>query len=213
MSHALVEVDTWTAAVEVLDDGDALNSAGLLMPAQDLADRTLYLRNRLPGAASSYTVIVPAFYTQNINARFAYDIAAAAVPFPVHTDVTSVGGIFCPLVGLPTSGTIVEVVAKVNGLMSPGAHAGLLGGGNEPTSTFVRYVPSTGARTDVDVATDPYANTNQVLYEAPHDITSAVLAEVISADRVYSVYVEGEGGGNALNDKFGVYAFAITIEP
>lgn len=212
MAHNLVDVDTWTASVAVPDDGDAANAASVESGMQDLADRTLYLRNRLPSAAASYQIVVPAFYTQNILSRFSYDIAAAAVPYPVHTDVTSVGGIYCPLYGLPSSGTITSIVAKVNGKMQAGApHGGLIG--TPPELKFIRWASSTAAVTQLAVTPDPHANTNLALYEAPHDISSGVLAESLSTARVYSVFVEGEGGLNAANDNFGVYCFVVTITP
>lgn len=211
MPHNLVDVDTWTAAVAVPDDGDACNAASVEAGFQDLADRTAYTRNRVPGAAASYTLIVPATYVSNDSNRFSYAAGGVYYPFPVHSDVTTVGAIGCQIHGLPTSGTITGFAAKVTGLMTAGAHLGLLG--TAPQVVLARYTLSTGAVVVLDTANDPHATTNQVLYEAPHDITSAVLAETLSADRSYYFVVSGEGGGNEANDKFAVYAFAITIAP
>jgi len=211
MAHNIVDVDTWTASVAVPDDGDAANAASVEAGMQDLADRTLYLRNRLPSAAASYQIVVPAFCTYNENSRFLYDYGGAACPFPVHADTTDAGGIMCPLVGLPSSGTITSVITRVNGLMTAGVHGGLLG--TAPTATLLRYLYTTGAPTNVDVAVDPYATTDLALYEQPHPITSAALAESLSIYRTYAMVITGENGANKANDKFGVYCFVVTITP
>src|SRR5512133_125248 len=108
MAHALADVDAFDANVTVPDDTDAASAASVGVPFQSLANRTAFVRARVPGAAASYQVVIPARIAGNANARFSYTRTGGTVPtaYPVHSDVTSVGGVLCPLTGLPSSGTI-----------------------------------------------------------------------------------------------------------
>lgn len=213
MAHALVDVDAFDAAVTVPDDTDAASAASVGTPFQSLANRTAFVRARVPGAAASYQVVIPAYFTGNLAARFAYEPAGGGNPrsYPINADVTSTGGIWCPVGGLPSKGTITAFDALVTGLETAGAHAGLVG--TAPAVGFYRRQLSTGAIAAVATTNDPHATTSLVAYEAPHTIPSGVLAESLSADKAYYAIVTGEGGANATADKFSIQAFVVTITP
>jgi hypothetical protein len=203
--HNVVEVDTWTAAVSSVDDGDAASAANFGAADQDLADRTLYLRNRLPGAAASYVFPV---CPQPLALGTRFTVANGYI---ANSDTTDAGGAYGVIQGLPSSGTITGFVANVTGIYTPGAHGGLIG--TAPTVALVRCVRSTQSQALVGTTNDPFASTNLASYETEHLITSAALAEVISSDTCYMWQITGENGANKANDKFALWSLALTITP
>lgn len=210
MAHNLVDVDTWTAAITVPDDGDAANAASVEAGMQDLGDRSLYLRNRIPGAAATHTVVVPSMVA-NVgtasSARFVQEEECV-----LQNDVTDSGWVKMPIFGIPTVCTIALAKLYVTGLYSAGAHAGLVE--TPPMFWIDRVDMTTGVATSItgDVS-DPHAGVNLALYETMHAITSPALAEVTSATRSYYLNIRGEGGANATANKFAYYALALTITP
>ena len=208
MPQNVVDADTWTATVQCRADGEAVDGAGQLLIAQDLADRTLYVKNRVPGAAATYVLKVPVMLGPYGTARFT--LSAAGI---YHSDITDSGNERVPIFGLPSSGTITTFTAYVDGLYDLGAaHPNLVG---TPPRVYLNYKDKAVAGVTISNAMfvdDPFASTNQVAYEVPHSISPvAPVAHAINADYSYFFRITGEAGANATADKFAVYGFDITI--
>lgn len=210
--HNIVEVDTFSANVSAVDDGDAASAANFTADTQQLSNRTRWLYNRTP-AAVGIVHPVPIIVVTSSLSRFIWGTTVGGSEFSilVNSDTTDAGLACCVVTGLPMSGTITQVQAMVTGIYTAGAHGGLVG--TAPSVAFARRVMSTGVITVINTTNDPYASTDLGLYEAPHAITSAACAEQITNDRVYVFRVTGENGANKANDKFAVYGFKVTIVP
>jgi hypothetical protein len=206
MAHNVVETNTWEAGVVAPDDGDVFTAASVEAGEQDLANRTLYLRTRVPGAAATYSLVVPMQLCPVGTARFVMEDEAL-----LQSDTTDAGTNRVTISGLPTSGTITNVALYVHGMFTAGAHGGLIA--TPPKFVFGRTVITTGVRTVVDTAVDPFAGTLLASYEVPHTIPGAVIAEALSATRTYDITISGENGANKANNKFAAYAAVITITP
>lgn len=74
----LTDADTWTTTVQSIANGEALNAVNLQVGPQDLADRSLYLRNRNVEAVGGRLSLMPYIFDV-VNGAAAYgtlDVAA-----------------------------------------------------------------------------------------------------------------------------------------
>ena len=208
MPQNVVDADTWTATVQCRADGEAVDGAGQLLLAQDLADRSLFVKNRVPGAAATYVLKVPVMLGPIGTARFTQSHAGI-----YQSDITDAGAEHIPIFGLPSFGTITTFTAYVDGLYDLGAaHPGLVG---NPPRIYLGYKDKAVGGSAVSFAMfvdDPFASANLAAYEVPHSISpGAPVAHVINANYSYFFRLFGESGGNETADKFAVYGFDITI--
>jgi hypothetical protein len=115
----IAAVDNWEPLVKVPDDGEDANSWSLEYGVRALADRTLWLRNRLWGAGyNTLSRIVHAPLTPLFTQGFAWDptlmgwVASDQTSVPAQMDV--------PVPTLPEGAEIVAIVVTYQGV---GTHA------------------------------------------------------------------------------------------
>jgi hypothetical protein len=194
--------NTFPEDVRVIDDGDMCSGAEHGATATDLADRTVYVRDGVPGKAPSIAVKVPLVPAQNSNARFEFQVVRWQ-----QADVTSVGGLTFPV---PTTvkGKITGIKARIHGAQGGGGHAGLPA--TKPQLILYRNSPAFTV-TLVASITDPSANL--AAYEVPHDLAITGLNEVIVAGQEYFALFQGEAGANSSPLLLALSSIEVTIEP
>ena len=209
MSKVLSETSQWTASVTTPTDGDQVDAASLDAGFQPLTDRSKYMREGIPGRASSYQYRVPLPYpSYNANSRFSWGFPTDGSYGWLMTDVTNIGQLTFQI-PVPAVGTITAATFY---LWCGTGRAGL------PTTMpkariydILHTAPSTLTnRYDEQVDTSGSLGA----YEQAHTIvitTSNVGA--ISADSIYAVEFFGEGGTNKLVDKLSLLDVDLTITP
>jgi hypothetical protein len=212
MAHNLVDVDTWTAAVTVPDDGDAANAASVEAGMQDLADRTYYLHEKIVGVASTITVPIPLCASAfNQDARFIASDGIAAYGYGCweQADPTSGGGLAFGIYLPFESGQLSSVTLYVTGRWSGAAHAGPVG--TMPTLTIQQQALATGVVTDLATVTD--TTVAPATYDVPHTIVNPCGPVPIGPTHTYWLVVTGEAGANSATHHFAVYGATATIIP
>lgn len=211
MAHNLVDVNTWTAAVTVPDDGDAFNGAAFEAGMQDLGDRTLYLRKRSVCQGSTFVLPIQLGYAHaNVANRFTADYGAGAmVGTWVQSDVTTQGGLWLPLYLPINNGTISTVTLYCTGLYTAGAHAGAIASmpGIELVSANMLTGTWTSMGSQVDTTVAP------ATYDMPHTIVLSGLTASLSNTAQHFLLVLGESGANSAANKFGIFGASATITP
>ncbi len=212
MAHNLVDVETFPAAISIMDDGDAANAASVETGRQQLANRTYYLHEKIVGVASTITVPIPLCASAfNANARFysADGVAAYGLGCWVQSDITSIGGLAFGIYLPFESGQLSSVTLYVTGLYSGAAHAGAIGA--MPTLTIQQQALATGVVTDLATVTD--TTVAPATYDVPHTIVNPCGPVPIGPTHTYWLVVTGEAGANAANSRFAVYGATATIIP
>ncbi len=194
--------NTWQTNVRVIDDGDTCSNAEHGATASDLADRTVYVRDGVPGKAASLAVKVPLVSTWNVDDRFEFNTALW-----LQNDVTSAGRL---TFSVPTTvkGKIVSIRARIHGQWGGVSHAGLPA--TKPKLTLWRADPSL-AVTVIASATD--APASLAAYETAHDLSITGLNATIVAGQEYFVQFEGETGANSGALSVALSSIEVTIEP
>jgi len=205
MPQNVADADLWTVTVQCAADGEAVDGASQLLPAQDLADRARRLYNRsIAAKGGDFYVPLTAAYV-NTNARFTEDWGGA--PY-YNSNVGGVGNLVFPIIVPHIGCEIDNVVVRCTGLYAAGAHAGDLG--TRPEVTLVSTLRATGVSANEANAFSPTVTSG--LYEAMHDIDlGGGLALPLDGTKFYFLAITGEGGANALVDKFAVYCATITL--
>ncbi len=194
--------NTWPTNVRVIDDGDTCSNAEHGATASDLADRTTYVRDGVPGKAASLAVKVPLAPAENASARFEFSAA-----YWRQLDVTTAGRLIFPV---PTTvkGKITSVTARIHGHIGGVGHAGLPA--TKPKLLLWRIDPAL-TLTVVASATD--APANLAAYETAHNLSITGLSAAIVAGQEYFIQFEGETGANSSALDLTLSSIEVTIEP
>ena len=222
MPQNITDVPGWTAPLVVPANGDAVDGDGWLVHGQGVGNRTSYLREGVPGRASSYVLrFLPPVAGFNESDRFQYQIAGVSGGMPAwnQIDVTDAGGIEIDLTNnLPTVGEITKITAVVmfTGGEGSGQHAAAMPG-TKPTLTYHEdslidlseggFFASPTV-TDPTVTLTPYLNLHRIdltSFHANHDLT-------LSSFRTRKIRFTGETGANSTAG-MGLLAIEVTIVP
>jgi hypothetical protein len=237
----LVDVSAWTANVRSLQDAaDYINELNLGTTAQDLANRTKYLKDAveaeaitraaddtteiglrtaadtalragIPGQAASYRVEQP--LTPILLSEAAAWVAKPGA-FWLQADVSTAQQIVFPLL-LPAAGTLSSVVAIIDGRDGTFGSAHAAKPGTMPIITVSRRAPGSGANVPaaVEVGVGLDSSATVAAYELVHGLAAAALAHAIDPDSVYWVTLSGEAGANAQANSLAVYRLYAIVTP
>jgi hypothetical protein len=209
MPTNLTESDAFPAIVQVPNNGEPADQTAWSIGAQPLANRTNYLRNRLPGAAASYQIVHP---LTPLSATGFAPAVGTSFPFGLfQNDVDGLSQVVIPLSHLPMSGAISALRIDVGGAFNSGhvARPDIM-----PTLSL-RYQPVTTGGPSVLLGTQTDASGSASAYNAPHNITLTLgTPHVIRSDSAYYAILTGEAGpGGALANEFYVTRLRATIIP
>jgi hypothetical protein len=214
MPQNVADADTWTATVQCAADGEAVDGASQLLPAQDLSDRTRRLYNRSIETVGGDLLVplnVVSLFPAGGAARWAWEVVGAV--YRGWLVNSSVAGVDECLIALPTlhNCTFNSVAMIIDGdAGSGGAHAGW------PPAVFPRITligvdSSTSTSTNIGNAVD--APANQAAYEVSHAVTLAVAAQTMDEDHAYYVSIRGENGGAAQANSLALMGCQMTVVP
>lgn len=212
MPQDIVGADLWTVTVQCAADGDAVNGASQVLMAQDLTDRTKYLRAKTIGAYGTAPLRhVPIGASPSVN-NFAFNPPSGGISFSWYQTATGgladYVGFFLPIVAL--TGRLTSVEARVEGdLVAGGPHAALPA--VLPTLSLYRQDRLGGTSGLVATTTDTSAT--KEAYDALHLIRLLSLAEPIGDNITWWVRLTGEGGAGAQAVSFGVVDIRFTTVP
>jgi hypothetical protein len=216
MSATHVDADAWVAVVEA-SDGDPVNQTAWRQADGPLADRSLWLRNRILGGVTGGKFELPLVPLKNANDRFTFKQPGGGSVSYVwqQTDVTDAGELVFPVCVPFVKGNVTKVTAYVHGKIDSGSsHAGVPGTLPKITLLGRNYAALTAGGSVFSVVTDPSASL--VAYEADHVIEytgAPVFAVLGGASSVGYIKVEGEAGANNAADKFGLGAILLEVTP
>ncbi len=210
MPTAVSETDTYTAALQVPNDGEDVNQASLLSNfVQGLGNRTLHLKNKTPGVGATYQIEIPlGSASLNIGTRFAFLESALLWQ---QTSVADGGALYFPLPLMAAYGTLKEVHLIVDG---GSTHGGVPA--TKPKITIMRNVATIGAASitapaSVGTATDSSASVGS--YELVHAISVTGLAVVPTDINTHWLKVEGETGANSVANELRVLRAYAVVGP
>jgi hypothetical protein len=196
MSSPYAGADSFPGTVAVLDDGDPPDAATWAPALEGLADRTIFLRNRLLGTEAGDEVPISMIAGPGSTVNFTWDspdmqwrqdsVASAGV---LWFDMSTV---------LPKSGVLTQLELFFAG--APG-HAAFPGGAPATMpklSLWRKHAQTAGAATSLGTATD--ASATEAIYEGVHGLSITGLTEAIShsSDNRYYLTFEGETGANSI---------------
>ncbi len=206
MPGTVTPVNAWTAIQYPLN-AELADSASVLLIAQGAANSLTYLREGIPGKATSYELSVPLFVHGQVLNRF-IPIADGGW---LQNDITSAGTIIFHL-PVPRFGKIDQVHLECDGRDGTfgSAHGGLPA--TKPTLNLLKATATPGntnvTKGSLGSATD--ASASAANYDTCHLISITGLAHTILADTSYWVTVTGEAGANAAANCFAFYrAYAV----
>jgi hypothetical protein len=210
MPTNITDVDTFTATLQVPNDGEAVNQDSLLSTfAQGLANRTAYMRKGIPGIATSYRLDIPLAAIRNLSSRFESNNGDIGL---IQSSVADPGGLTFPIY-LPIHGQMTAVHAIVCGASASGSHASLPA--TLPSLALYRQTRNAGGARAAAIymtgVSDPSANA--AAYNLNHLISITSLAEVLNPDMGYSVSITGETGAGSEANKFVVRGLYVIITP
>lgn len=198
MPTNLTESATFTASVPVLDNGDALDEAGLQNMAQPLANRTQWLKERvLEAGVYRVPLVGSGMIARAVDGTWEATNGGTGFHGNAGSDV------YCDLgFRLPPHAVITQVLMRFMGDMAAlGSHGSLPA--NMPT--FSLYEDSTLIDTETDASGSVGA------YDVEHDVTMSGLSLTVDADKRYRLYVVAESGANSQNS-FGFRTYAeVTL--
>lgn len=213
MPTAVVDADTFTATINVPNDGEAANQASLLTNfVQGLANRTTNIRKGVPGIAPSMVYRIPiAASHNNSGARFSKPTAGNDPIVWVQSSVADAGGLSFEL-PLQAVGTISRVAVRVDGNGGGFSHGGFPVG-TMPRIKLFRTTNDSGL-TSTQIGSTAIDGSGTVgAYETPHFIEITGQSQVISANFGYFVVLEGEAGANSVANALALYWVEVTIVP
>lgn len=204
MSTNLTEGTGFTATVPVLDDGDGITGAALVATAQPLADRTNYLKARVPDTS----VIVP-FHVYQDNATGTGWIFDST---NINWICTSAGTFLHTGLFLPNKGTLTALTAYVAG-DSTGGTAYATAGLGLPTMPILRAysrdMSAATAWTDEGGATDTAGT--EAAFDAAHAVTVSGLSISLAENKQFMARITGPQGAAYIDDKFGLLGITAAI--
>lgn len=191
----ITDADAFTTPVVVAANGEAANQTEKVLTAQALANRTLYLATRTPGAVAGQRVAIPLVAVANTSARWTFDSAQMQWD---QTDVTSAGALVFPLV-LPVACDIVSVRLRLLGSHAT-APAGL------PAVTVYSNDGAGGGSASEGTATHPGTG-----YDVLATLTATVASGAYDPALAKRWYVEvtGESGANSAT---GLLLLSLDVE-
>jgi hypothetical protein len=208
MPSNIIESNAFTSPLQVPNDTEAANQASLLLFAQGLANRSLFLRQRIPGIADTYNITHALAAMAMVG--FAYE-NTALVPLSIYqSSISGSPRVFIPLAGLPATGRISQVRIDVGGALNT-SHVSL-----PATMPFINlvYQPVTSGAMPVSLGTQADTSASASAYNAPHAITLTLgTPHTIRTDSSYYLIVNGELGAGALENEFYISRLRSTIIP
>ena len=210
MPQNVVDADTWTATVQCRADGEAVDGAGQLLMAQDLADRTNYLNNRTIEAIGGDLLVpmTPVHFGADDEWSFEDFIGGGAVRrILVNNIVATSGEAVIPLPALHNC-TFDNVKLYCHGAALQAPRGGALPT-NMPRVTLYHIDTTTGTETSVGSQIDTSAN--MAAYEIAHIITLTVAAQTIDSTSAFYASLRGESAGTAGTDYFAAFGMTIHI--
>lgn len=204
----ITDVETFTDPIQAIADGDELKNATLAPGIQGLANRTRLLARRIwagEAASRKYLELFAGRDVQNhwTTASPPSGTGSGLVLQQAGTDPTK--GMWWTAV-LPPKCTIKAVVAEVHG---GSGHAGL----PATMPALVLQAWDWSGATAQYAQTDPSASLGA--YEIPHTIAKTGLSIGVTgtAGGLYQVRIFGEGGANALANKFHIASVYLELDP
>jgi hypothetical protein len=209
----VVEVNTFSANVQVPSTGDTADQSVWLEAAQPLANRTLYLKERMKGvSAGSIGCRVP--MTGAYSATGSWTFLTLGNVRSVWQQ-SSVGAfqLYFPITHLlPSVGKIVGGSILLEGGTGHAALPAVV-----PTFSLVRWASDSGnpsfnttGQTSIVSAGDPSGSA--ATYETVHSIILPAATEVIDLTKEYALMVTGESSTNALANQLtvGYVLFSVS---
>lgn len=200
----ITDADTWTATIQAPADGDAVSSASAKIGVQGLANRSLYIASRVPGAAQGgvWVPINPLAGVASSSGTGTW-LSGGTWINSAHGTKTVGFGFACP-----HGGTIQSIRAWIT---PAGSHAGLPATMPQITAAF--YNLQTGSATSPAVQADTSASVGA--YEAHHAITLTLPSPIQllpGVGKTGVVSFAGEDSTNA-NDNLVLYGIELLVEP
>lgn len=209
MPQTVVDADLWTVNVQCAADGDAVDGASQLLPAQDLSDRSRWLHNRTIESVGGDLLVPMIPVSFGLAARWAFGTAGASLRYLVNTSVAGADEAVIPLPTLHNC-TFDEVEVSLHGdFLVSGPHAGLPG--TMPRITLYHIDLTTGAETAVGNAVDGSAGV--AAYESAHVITLAHAAQTMDENSAFYISLRGESGANAMASYLHVFGMRMHVLP
>lgn len=213
MPQNVVDVDTFTATVQCQADGDAVNGASCLVPAQDLSDRTRWLHNRVIESVGGDLLVPLTPISYGATARWGFVDTTGSNEHRVMVN-HNIGGTDEALIPLPTlhNCTFDEVEIYVDGgwgiPITSTTHGALP---TMPRLTLYHIDTTTG--TEISVGNQVDTSANVAAYEVPHPITLSVAAQTMDSTSAFYASIRGESGGSAVPDDLAVLGMTIQVVP
>lgn len=204
----ITDVDAFTDPVDIPADGDPATSASLLQFAQDLANRTRYLKNRAIDGLTGTIAIPIIASTGTLSADFTQTDDGPNSGSSGSLIQTATGAIHSrmPVLGMPRFGTLRRMRVTLEGASGHGALPA-----TQPRFRLFRQLKSLdGQSTMVIDLSDAAASV--VAYEASHEITSSDVSIALTPAQLWSLTVDGEGGANYVNG-MQVYWIEVDVDP
>ncbi len=171
--------------------------------ATKLGNRTKYLRERVAGAGSGYSVGVPLCApVQNTSNRFSSNGQAW-----LQTDVTSAGTLRFHM-PLPDFGKMTALTLTVDGGSAHGALPATM-----PRIALIKiaHIVGNASISETTIATLTDASANVAAYELIHTISITGLSETLSVNADWLIVIEGETGANSLANQFRFFRIVATV--
>jgi len=209
MPQNVADADLWTVTVQCAADGEAVDGASQLLPAQDLGDRSRWLYNRsIEASGGAYQIpIAPVDYVgTGVALRWSW------APGGVGWINSSIGGAEEMLIPLPalTDCTFDTITLYVEGD----------GGGGGPHIALPAVMPRITLYQIDAVAGTLTAVGNQIdtsgafgVYDLPHTIALAIAAQTVDSTTQYAVSVRGESGANSIAGALCTWGCTMNIVP
>lgn len=210
MPNSVTEADVWTAIVQSIADGDALNATNLVLGVKGLVDRTVNLRKGILGVATSLTtrIVMPPVAMLNVNSRFTY--TGSNLHMWQQTSITDGGDLRFVLGPTPLLGKVDRVAAWVAGSVAGGVHSTLPAA--KPQLRVFRIDGGSGFHTQIGpTITDP--SSTAAAYDAMHYLEVTGLAEPIITGKEFALSIVGESGANSVLNAFRVLSVELTMIP
>lgn len=205
MAHNLTETPTFDAIVTVPDPGDARTAASVVTFAQQLADRSQYLKQQAFGASNYSSFSIPLSSGQDDSGASATICWTYQFGAWIETNKAAGNKLVIDVV-FPDRCTVTAVAVYCTGNVLAGAAHGALPA-TKPKVTFREVTPhAASAPTITFTANVTDAPASVAAYEAYHILGGGLTVNHVidAANCAYRLEIEGEQGANSINSYFAV---------
>lgn len=220
MPYSLTPSDTFSANVQVPNNGEPADQAAWAIGAQPLDNRTTYLRNRIPAAsATGLEIEIPLIPADPSSGAWPdWDFASAGLysyfGFLTQSSVAIAAPIRFRLSGLPRfPANITGIRARMIGANGATTHSAVPA--TVPRIQLIRYPLTSNQPAGTTVAEVQKTFANVAEYNAAHDVTTVVagaLPALIDPTQMYHLYVTGETGTNSVANALLLMGLYVTLQ-